>query len=42
MRGLQWMLEEGFSEQELLTYQYPDPDEFEAAGLQIVYLAGFR
>lgn len=39
--GLQWMLEEGFSEQELLTYQYPDPDEFEAAGLQIVYLGWF-
>ena len=35
------MLEEGFSEQELLTYQYPDPDEFEAAGLQIVYLGWF-
>ena len=34
-------VEEGFAENELFAYQYPDPDEFEAAGLQIV-LAGFR
>jgi len=39
--GLQWMLEEGFSNQDLLAYHYPDPEEFEAAGLQIVYLGWF-
>ena len=39
--GLQWMQEEGFSEQDLLAYRYPDPEEFDAAGLQIVYLGWF-
>ena len=39
--GLQWMEEEGFTEQELLAYRYPDPEEFDAAGLQIVYLGWF-
>ena len=28
-------------EQELLAYRYPDPEEFDAAGLQIVYLGWF-
>lgn len=39
--GLQWMLEEGFKKDELLAYQYPDAEEFEEAGLQIVYLGWF-
>ena len=39
--GLDWMLEEGFSEQDLISYRYPDPEEFDAAGLQIVYLGWF-
>ena len=36
-----WMIEEGFSEQDLISYRYPDPEEFDAAGLQIVYLGWF-
>jgi N-acetyl sugar amidotransferase len=39
--GLNWMLEEGFVEQDLIAYRYPDAEEFEAAGLQIVYLGWF-
>ena len=39
--GLDWLLEEGFSERDLIAYRYPDPDEFDAAGLQIVYLGWF-
>jgi hypothetical protein len=39
--GLQWMIEEGFEEQDLLAYKYPEPKEFEEAGLQIVYLGWF-
>ncbi len=36
-----WMLEAGFSPADLIPYQYPDPYEFAAAGLQIVYLGWF-
>jgi len=36
-----WMYEAGATERELLPYQYPSPDEFEAHGLQIVYLGWF-
>ena len=39
--GLEWMLGEGFSQQDLLSYQYPSPEEFDAAGVQIVYLGWF-
>ena len=39
--GLGWMLEAGFSANDLLSYRYPDADEFEAARLQIVYLGWF-
>jgi len=39
--GLDWMLEEGFQMQDLIGYSYPDPDEFDSAGLQIVYLGWF-
>ena len=39
--GLDWMLESGFSPRELLPYRYPSPEQFEAAGLQVVYLGWF-
>ena len=39
--GLEWMLEEGFVEQDLISYRYPDAEEFDEAGLQIVYLGWF-
>ena len=39
--GLDWMLEEGFVEKDLIAYRYPDAEEFDAAGLQIVYLGWF-
>lgn len=39
--GLDWMLEDGFSEQELISYSYPTPEQFDEAGLQIVYLGWF-
>lgn len=39
--GLQWMLDAGYTPQQLLPYVYPQPEEFAAAGLQIVYLGWF-
>ena len=36
-----WMLEDGFSAQELIAYRYPDVEEFNDAGLQIIYLGWF-
>lgn len=39
--GLDWMLEAGADPRELLPYRYPTPEEFEAEGLQIVYLGWF-
>jgi N-acetyl sugar amidotransferase len=39
--GTQWMIDAGYTPQQLLPYQYPLPEEFEAAGLQIVYLGWF-
>lgn len=36
-----WMREAGVSISELLPYQYPTPEEFDAHGLQIVYLGWF-
>src|SRR5688572_11564196 len=39
--GLDWMLEVGFRADELLAYRYPNPESFETAGLQIVYLGWF-
>jgi N-acetyl sugar amidotransferase len=39
--GTQWMQEDGFTPQQLISYQYPRPAAFEAAGLQIVYLGWF-
>jgi hypothetical protein len=35
------MLEEGFVEQDLIAYRYPDAEEFDSAKLQIVYLGWF-
>ena len=39
--GLQWMLDEGHDPRSLLPYVYPQPEAFEASGLQIVYLGWF-
>jgi N-acetyl sugar amidotransferase len=39
--GLQWMLDAGHDRSRLLPYVYPQPEEFEASGLQIVYLGWF-
>ena len=39
--ALSWMLEAGFVERDLVPYQYPTPEEFEAHQLQIVYLGWF-
>jgi N-acetyl sugar amidotransferase len=39
--ALDWMLDAGLSRKELIPYQYPTPDEFDAHNLQIVYLGWF-
>lgn len=39
--GHSWMLEAGFSKQELIPYTYPSVEEFDAAGIQIIYLGWF-
>ena len=39
--GLGWMRDAGHAPQQLLPYVYPQPEEFETAGLQIVYLGWF-
>lgn len=39
--GTQWMMDAGYTPQQLLPYQYPLAEEFEAAGLQIIYLGWF-
>lgn len=39
--GTQWMRDAGFTPQQLISYQYPVPEAFEKAGLQIVYLGWF-
>lgn len=36
-----WMYEAGVTPRDLLPYQYPSPEEFDAHGLQIVYLGWF-
>ena len=40
LRGgdFEWMLEEGFSEKDLISYYYPTIKEFDEANLQIIYL----
>jgi N-acetyl sugar amidotransferase len=39
--GHSWMLEAGFSKQELIPYTYPSVEEFDAEGIQIIYLGWF-
>lgn len=39
--SMEWMLESGAKVPELIPYQYPTPEEFDAHGLQIVYLGWF-
>ncbi len=39
--GHAWMLESGFTPSELIPYVYPNIEEFDAAGIQIVYLGWF-
>ncbi len=39
--GFDWMLKSGAGLRELIPYRYPSLDEFESAGLQIVYLGWF-
>jgi len=39
--GLEWMLNAGFKREELHRYLYPQPKEFDAANIQIVYLGWF-
>ena len=39
--GTQWMKDAGYTPQQLLPYNYPLPEEFIAAGLQIIYLGWF-
>lgn len=39
--GLKWMIDAGFSLNELIQYQYPSIEEFELIRLQIVYLGWF-
>lgn len=39
--ALDWMLDAGVEPRKLLPYRYPTPEEFDAHGLQIVYLGWF-
>jgi N-acetyl sugar amidotransferase len=39
--GLEWMIECGFSQSELIPYLYPATEEFEKHDLQIIYLGWF-
>ena len=39
--GIEWMIREGFLLKNLIGYQYPSPEEFDNAGLQIIYLGWF-
>ena len=39
--GLDWMLEEGFNQKDLIPYQYPSKKEFKDNNIQIVYLGWF-
>lgn len=36
-----WMIDAGLSRKDLIAYHYPTPEEFDAHGLQIVYLGWF-
>lgn len=39
--AMDWMIEAGFERADLIPYQYPSPEEFDAHRLQIVYLGWF-
>lgn len=39
--AMDWMLEDGLKPEDLIPYQYPSPEEFDAHNLQIVYLGWF-
>ena len=39
--GIDWMVNEGFLLKDLIGYQYPSPEEFDEAKLQIIYLGWF-
>ena len=39
--SLDWLLQKGFTTQDLITFKYPDSSEFEKIGIQIVYLGWF-
>lgn len=39
--GLDWMLDAGADPRTLLPYRYPSPEDFDAHGIQIVYLGWF-
>ncbi len=39
--ALDWMLQAGVEPRDLLPYRYPSPEDFDAHGLQIVYLGWF-
>jgi N-acetyl sugar amidotransferase len=39
--AIDWMLEAGIYQEELITYHYPSHEEFDSYGLQVVYLGWF-
>ncbi|WP_372763558.1 N-acetyl sugar amidotransferase [Litorivivens sp.] len=39
--SMDWMLETGADPSQMIPYQYPTPEEFDAHGLQIIYLGWF-
>ncbi|AUZ84047.1 N-acetyl sugar amidotransferase [Methylophaga nitratireducenticrescens] len=39
--GHDWMLESGYPQKEILPYVYPTSEEFDGAGIQIIYLGWF-
>ena len=39
--SLDWMLDEGFSEKDLIPFRYPTEEDFETSNIQIVYLGWF-
>lgn len=39
--NLQWLLESGFTTKDLITFEYPTTEQFEANNIQIVYLGWF-